>query len=143
MSTLEQETDLVTHWDREGKPISLGDWSRLWNDPDYRIVAKTPHLDAVVQTQWEGINDGVQVATMYHTGIGWAGTWTTVWEGYYPCTEADAKKAHRQIVKLLREMCPKPPAGAEYARHARAIQRNIDQLLSEAEEDDGQPTPES
>jgi hypothetical protein len=123
LSTLEQETDQVTHRDREGNQITLGEWARLWEDSEYRKVARTEHLDAVVQTQWEGIDDGVQVATMYHTGIRWAGEWTTVWEGFHPCTEDDAKRMHREITCLLREMCPEPSDKwdrAEFRRRLKA-----------------------
>lgn len=91
------------YWDKDGKPLSLEEWVELLNDPNYRLVAETTYQETTVRTIWEGIDDGVRVAAMYATGIGNdAGGLKTVWEGYYPCTLADAQAMHGKIVTGLR-----------------------------------------
>lgn len=113
---------------RNGEALTLGEFARLYADREYRLVAKAEHLDAVVQTQWEGIDDGVQVGCVWHTGICWAGAWTTVWEGYWPTTEDEAKAKHEEIVTLLRETCPEQPAAgrrAEFQRRLRLVQSAV------------------
>lgn len=142
MSTLELAPGDTAFVGRDGQKLEIGKWYTLRENHDYRIVARTPHLDAVVQTEWEGVADTVEVSFMYHTGIKWAGEWFTVWHAHWPCTEAEAKKAHRAVVKLLTETCPKPPAGHEYRLQVRAIEQRVEQLMNEALEDDGRPTPE-
>ncbi|MEU1552188.1 hypothetical protein ABZ517_05625 [Streptomyces scabiei] len=111
---------------REGELLTLGEWSRLFEDRDYRIVGRTEHLDAIVQTEWKGVADDVQVGVMYDTGIRWAAEWTTVWHSHWPCTEAEAKAKHTEIVALLRETCPEQPAAerrAEFQRRLHAVEK--------------------
>lgn len=51
---------------------------------------------------WEGLEDGVQVACMWATGVSRDATrWETVWEGYYPCTLAYALEVHERFVQAL------------------------------------------
>lgn len=109
MGTLELNEGTIRHRDKAGNALTLMEWTKLYEDSDYRTVAETSYLDALVRTMWEGIDDGVDVACQFHAGIKWAGTWTTVWEGYWPCTEDEARQKHREIVAMLRKLCPKPP----------------------------------
>ena len=48
----------TNHFDRQGHPISLEDWARLWGDPSYRFVERTWIQDGVheVLTVWEGFD---------------------------------------------------------------------------------------
>jgi hypothetical protein len=91
----------VHHRGRDGELLSLTEWADRYEDPEYRVVAKSELLDVVVQTQWEGLDDGVNVGCMYATGVCRAGSWTTVWEGYWPCTEGEARAAHERAVAEL------------------------------------------
>lgn len=97
-------TDEIRYWSKNGQPLQLMEWSLLYMDHSYRLVAETTYGGQSVRTVWEGIDDGVRVAAMYATGVGSeSGGWKNVWEGYYPCTLADAQKMHGQFVAVLRE----------------------------------------
>ncbi|MEW1922215.1 hypothetical protein [Streptomyces sp. NPDC088360] len=93
----EPDAGRVTHRDKDGRPLELLEWARLHEDLAYRLVAETQVGDALVRTQWEGIDDGVQVACMWHTGVRRDGRWTTIWEGYWPCTLDEAVAEHEQV----------------------------------------------
>ncbi|WP_369042276.1 hypothetical protein [Streptomyces sp. Midd1] len=132
MSTPEPEQDAVNQRDREGNPLTLAQWSEHFADPDYRLVGETQHGDILVRTLWEGLDDGVQVACQYHTGINLAGAWTTVWNGYWPCTEAQAKASHEAAVAVVREACPATAAEHQPQVHLRTIERRILERLEKA-----------
>lgn len=128
MSTLELAPGTTAYVDRDGEALTLIEWALKREDREYRIVARTEYLDAVVQTEWEGVADTVEVGTMYATGIKWAGEWTTVWHAHWPCTQAQAKARHEEIVTMLRETCPGQPTmirQAEFWRHRRALEREL------------------
>jgi hypothetical protein len=139
LSTLELDQDVVHHRDREGKKLTLMEWSRLFEDREYRVVAETKHGDALVRTLWEGLDDGVEVACQYHTGIHWGGEWTTVWEGYWPCTDAQAKAKHQQVVALLRETTVEHRAQLQL--RLRAIERKAAEVVEQAAEELEQEPP--
>ncbi|MET8342502.1 hypothetical protein [Streptomyces microflavus] len=106
----EQDAGQVIHRDKEGRPLDLMAWGRLHEDMEYRVVAEDEVAGALVRTVWEGIDDGVQVACMWANGISFDGkTFRTVWEGYWPCTQAEAEAAHRETVETL---IAKQPASA-------------------------------
>jgi hypothetical protein len=47
------------YWDRDGKPIDVELWGRLFEDFDYRIVKRSPVEDGTVITAWLGY-DGLE-----------------------------------------------------------------------------------
>lgn len=98
----------IHHRDKEGQLLELLAWAELYDDLDYRLVAETQLDDVLVRTMWEGLDDGVQVASMWHTGIRRNERWETVWKGFWPCTQIEAEAAHELVVARLREQ---PPAG--------------------------------
>lgn len=146
MNTPELDQDAVHYRDRKGNPLTLMQWTQLYQDRDYRLVTDTKHGDLLVRTLWEGIDDGVEVACQYHTGIHWAGEWITVWEGYWPCTDKQAKARHNAIVALVRETFPDRTAEhkAQLQLRTRAIQREIGTWLDKAADElaDEDRTPE-
>ncbi|MEV6309949.1 hypothetical protein AB0M10_15290 [Streptomyces sp. NPDC051840] len=95
--------DQVHHRDKGGRPLALLEWADLFQNLDYRRVAETQVGGTLVRTVWEGIDDGVQVGCMWATGVGNAEALTTTWEGYWPCTQEEAKAAHEKVVATLRE----------------------------------------
>ncbi|MGW3153759.1 hypothetical protein [Streptomyces sp. NPDC001089] len=109
MTTLELAPGKTAYVGRDGQALTLIEWAIRREDREYRIVARTEYLDCVVQAEWEGVADTVEVGFMYVIGIRWANEWTTVWHAHWPCTEAEAKAKHAEIVALLRETCPEPP----------------------------------
>lgn len=46
------------YFDKAGRPISVYEWSRLFDDPVYRVVAKTKVGEPEVSTVWLGIDHG-------------------------------------------------------------------------------------
>ncbi|MEU9050112.1 hypothetical protein AB0D37_06865 [Streptomyces sp. NPDC048384] len=97
-------TDPVTYRDKEGQLLTLGEWTRLYGNRDYRQHKDTQLPGTLVRTMWEGIDDGVNVACMWHTGvIDEAGRANTVWEGYWPCTQDEAEAAHEIAVAKVCE----------------------------------------
>jgi hypothetical protein len=44
------------HYDRQGNPISMEEWSTLLNDPKYQIVAQTTGSGRFVSTVWLGLD---------------------------------------------------------------------------------------
>ncbi|MFD9815172.1 hypothetical protein [Streptomyces sp. NPDC059080] len=97
----------ISHRDKEGRPLDLMAWTRLHKDLEYRVIAEDEVAGHLVRTVWEGIDDGVQVACMWANGISSDGkTFRTVWEGYWPCTQDEAKAAHRETVATLRAKRP-------------------------------------
>lgn len=46
------------YYDREGKPISTLDWSKLLNDRAYKVVALDIVGDVRVSTVWLGLDHG-------------------------------------------------------------------------------------
>ncbi|MFH9731829.1 hypothetical protein [Streptomyces sp. NPDC017260] len=93
----------ISHRDKQGQPLELMEWARLYEDIDYRLVAEAEVDDVLVRTMWEGIDAGVVGAgDMFHTGVRRAGCWETVWEGHYPCTVIEAEAAHELVVAAER-----------------------------------------
>ncbi|UXX93969.1 hypothetical protein N7U49_21405 [Streptomyces sp. AD2-2] len=126
MSALELSRGETAYVSRDGQALKAIEWACHREDPEYRVVAKTQHLDCVVQTQWEGNADTVEIGFMYVTGICWAGEWSTAWTYHWPCTDAEAKANHEEIVALLRETCPELPTWqtrTEFQRRLRAPRR--------------------
>jgi hypothetical protein len=103
----EPSTDGIRHRDKEGRPLELLEWARLYEDFEYRNVADTQLGDVLVRTMWEGLDDGVRVACMFHTGVRRNGAWQMVWEGFWPCTAIEAEAAHELVVA---DICYKLPA---------------------------------
>jgi hypothetical protein len=46
------------YYDRQGRPIDVTKWTRLFEDADTKIVAKTQVGDAEVSTVWMGLDHG-------------------------------------------------------------------------------------
>lgn len=46
----------IGHYNREGKPISLMEWGRLFEDPDYKRVKLTIGAGRRVSTIWMGLD---------------------------------------------------------------------------------------
>ena len=100
----------ISHRDKEGQPLELLEWARLYEDFEYRLVAETQLDDVLVRTLWEGIDAGVVGAgDMFHTGYqtGEAGKWQDAWAGHHPCTVIEAEAAHELVVAKLREQQPR------------------------------------
>ncbi|MFE5853178.1 hypothetical protein ACFQ61_08150 [Streptomyces sp. NPDC056500] len=90
--------------DREGQPLDLMEWARLYENHDYRCVSETEHQGVLVRTSWEGLDAGVIGAgSMFHTGVRRDGRWTPVWAAPYPCTLIEAEAAHELIAAQVRQ----------------------------------------
>lgn len=84
----------TSYRDKEGKPLTLLEWTKLWEDPEYIIVAETERDGALIRTCWHGLDDGVRVAPMYVTGIQRGEKWREVERLFWPVTLAEAEAAH-------------------------------------------------
>ncbi|WP_328749357.1 MULTISPECIES: hypothetical protein [unclassified Streptomyces] len=123
MSTLELAPGETAFVGRDGQTLKTIEWACHREDREYRVVDRTEHLDTIVQTQWEGVADTVEIGFMYVTGIRWANEWTTVWHSHWPCTDAEAKAKHEEIVALLRETCPELPTWQTRPEFQRRLRR--------------------
>lgn len=107
------------HWyDREGRPIGMGDWTALMEDIPYRIVAKTylPSLDdpqVEVSTVWLGhdvgwlmafiANDQDAPPIIFETMVFGDGLDL---EGRRYSTEEQARAGHAEVVHEVLERVP-------------------------------------
>lgn len=103
----EPTADRISHRDKEGRPLPLLEWARLFEDFEYRLVAETGVGDVLVRTMWEGIDAGVVGAgDMFHTGVRQADRWSDAWAGHHPCTVVEAEAAHELVVAKIRVQTP-------------------------------------
>ncbi|MFF1693083.1 hypothetical protein ACFVXC_05575 [Streptomyces sp. NPDC058257] len=105
---MEQPADSpVRRWSKEGRPLGLMEWARLYEDDEYRTVAETEVDGVLVRTMWEGHDVEVMWAgCMFHTGVRRDGRWQDAWEGHHPCTVIEAEAAHELVVAKLRQSAP-------------------------------------
>ncbi|MFV0135539.1 hypothetical protein ACLGIH_20345 [Streptomyces sp. HMX87] len=98
----------VARRDKDGRPLDLMEWARLYEDDDYRLVAETQVDDVLVRTLWEGHDVQVTCAgDMFHTGVRRGDRWTDEWVGHHPCTLIEAEAAHEIVVAKIREQANK------------------------------------
>lgn len=88
----------MTYYNRNGEPISVDEWTDLYDDKDYRRVALAKIGDVEVLTAWIGISYGDGTMGSYESlifdddrGI----------DGCYYATETEAKAGHERIVAAL------------------------------------------
>lgn len=44
------------YYDKTGKPISVGNWLKLFRDKEYQVVASETLIDVNISTVWLGLN---------------------------------------------------------------------------------------
>lgn len=93
-----------THYDRDGVPIGLGDWTALFDDWDYRLVALTHIGGHRISTVWLGLNHSiVGPPTIFETMVAAENPddtdhrWWDLQARY--STEAQALDGHEAIVR--------------------------------------------
>lgn len=87
-------TEHADYVDRQGKPIELSQWAKLWADMSYRVVAEHRHGDLVVRTIWEGI---ATIGHLFYVGVSKDGGRTFV-DVAHADTEANALHQHERVV---------------------------------------------
>lgn len=104
----EPPTNRISHRDKDGQPLELLEWAKLYNDFQYRLVADTQLDDVLVRTMWEGLDaGGLGAGNMFHTGVRRGNHWEDVWAGEYPCTLIEAQAAHELVTAKIRNT-PQP-----------------------------------
>lgn len=90
----------VTKRDRQGRELTLREWSDLMQDRAYRVVAEDTVHDVLVRTMWEGLDEPAGFpGSMYCIGVcRTGGGFDTVVE---PRTQQDAVRLHGRIVELI------------------------------------------
>lgn len=91
-------------FDKQGKPLKMGEWARLFEHTEYRRVERTVFINnAEISTIWVGIHFSAHKDPyLFETSI-WhpnAKRWDTV--AKYKTLE-DAKKGHAAKVKEMQE----------------------------------------
>lgn len=89
------------YFDRQGAPISFGEWSERHSRGDWR-VAQDRLGEAWVSTIWNGIDAGPldEPPVIFETVI-FGGPYDRYEWGY--STEVEAKAGHERVVEALRE----------------------------------------
>lgn len=106
------------YFDRQGRPIGMGDWSMLFHDLEYRVVGSTMVHGARVSTVWLGLDHGfLRDRPVIFETMAFDETETRRSEllrsGFHPswdafsrryCTEAEAVWGHGQVVEEVRQL---------------------------------------
>lgn len=100
---------VIEHYDRDGKPLSLMEWARLYSNEEYKRVAETQVGSYWVSTVWLGIDHNfsrVGPAILFETMVF---ATSSDMEGLGPdmdchrwSTEAEALAGHEEVVTLVR-----------------------------------------
>ena len=95
-------TDGPLFWDRNGEPLDTLEYGRLFEDPDYRIVARTAVPGGEVVTAWIGAHQGpldsprpLIFGTITRRGDDWR-------DEHHDATEAEALDRHWRAVGAAR-----------------------------------------
>lgn len=107
-------------YDRDGKPISLDQWTQLHGNIEYLRVAQTELGPYTVSTVWLGIDHGwgrshapiifeTMVFAMHEPAADQRPEWLDYCDRY--STEEEARRGHEEAVTLVRATMP----GAEVA----------------------------
>src|SRR5262249_51135070 len=90
----------AVYYDRQGTPIPLMEWARLFEDDDYKMLARTDLDDAItVSTIWLGIDHGSlgRVPLIFETMV-FGPTWCDL-DCWRYATEAQALEGHTAAVR--------------------------------------------
>lgn len=102
-------------YDKDGVPLSLGQWCQLFGDFDYRRIAHDQIAGVGISTVWLGIDhnwSGEGLPVIFETMVfGLAELGLTDREQWRWSTLEEAREGHRHIVE--------------------AVQQQVDQILSE------------
>jgi hypothetical protein len=98
-------------YDRQGRPIETAEWSRKFEDPDYKMVAQHWVRGWMVSTVWLGIDHSFGMSRaplIFETMIfppgdeaGGGSVWADEYCDRYP-TEAAAHAGHDQALSWVR-----------------------------------------
>lgn len=95
---------MIEYTSRDGQPLNLNDWAALYEDPEYRQVARTDLPDtALVSTIWLGFDHNFgtgRTPALYETMafLSAGGEFRWRW-----ATEAEATAGHDQIAAAFRD----------------------------------------
>lgn len=93
-------------YDKDGNPISMEEWTRLFGDLEYKTIGKSEVGDYRVSTVWLGLNhsygDGAML--IFETMIFDSDDYSGLFQMRYT-TQEQAEIGHRLVVEMLREGC--------------------------------------
>lgn len=91
----------LVHYDRQGLPISFGEWGALFDDEDYRRIALTEVGPVRVSTVWLGIDHrfGEGPPIIFETMV--FGCLALLEYQTRACTENEALAQHAHAVALV------------------------------------------
>lgn len=128
-----KSTDPPRHFNRQGQPITLGQWARLWEDKSYQVLVQTwTRSGAWVSTVWLGNDHSFSLTgppiifetMVFHDG-------DDIMQDRY-ATELAATAGHWATVEQFGGEDPNPPAQTPLEARRRAIDARP------AEDDDGE-----
>lgn len=85
----------VMYRNREGEPITMDEWQRLWDNDDYKIIDQTWSDDVMISTVWLGL---VHIGGWFETLIFGGAHDGEMWRY---SSEEQARKGHRRAVRVV------------------------------------------